>query len=148
MSGCYLKCKSSQLVKVNEDIPTGLHSFNTCIWRGITIPGCRRHLEVQVKLHLKSFHLYWFSRVSSLFPFPSIQNLSLKASMGSWCVKSPTTTWIISRVTCGYQIHRQHEPLPAPPVSISLSKQPSKTNSNRLAGLSDSTRGIIGAVID
>lgn len=55
-------------------------------------------LEIQVKLHLKSLHSCYLCR----FLFGRILNLSLKASTAQWCVKNPTTIWIISSVTCEY----------------------------------------------
>lgn len=63
-------------------------------------------LEVQVTGHLKSFHSCYNDVVPFLFVSFSLPNLWLKASTALWCVKGPTTTWIILNVTCEYQTLR------------------------------------------
>lgn len=76
----------------------------------------------------------------------SLPNSKPTASAALWCVKGPTTTWIILNVTCEYQTLRSHRPSSS--LQWGLSLQPSKTNSEALSALCDSTRGVIKAVID
>lgn len=82
------------------------------------------------------------NHTSSYLTGSRISTWKFQQHRGVWEAQQQPESFQVFCVSMKYTDHMDS------PNSLSLSEQLSKTNSNPLAALSDSTRGIIGAVID
>lgn len=100
--------------------------------------------ELYDRCMLKSLRSYLSDIISSCFPESGIRTWKLQQFCSVRKAQQQSESFQVLRVS----IKRTQITWIPQTASLSLSGQPSKTNSNPLSALSDSTRGIIGAVID